>query len=285
MMEGFLPMPAESPRSLVAGSILDDLIGTVLESLAGSRAGVTVKDIRVGVFYTGVKLSTGHGGVAYTPSEDLPLEHAARHSYMPKAGSLQSLPIADVAGLAHSDNLLESAVGLATVNALAEMRYADGLAACRTIPDADAVDTIGVASTDTVTMVGAFPFIIRKLQGNVARLYVTERNPQAYSHYPLIPAERQEEVLTTADVVLITAETLVNHTLDAILPLCTRARAIALIGPTTPLCPEPLFSRGVTVVGGTHITDSDMMLRVIGEGGTGGPLWARGATKLNLVPA
>ena len=261
--------------------ILRSIATMVLEA---APTDVSVVDVRVGVFYTGVKLSTGHGGMAYTPSEELPLDHSQRHSYMPAAGKLSGMAARDAVKYAFSDNLLESAVGLATVNALAEHRYAVGGGAYRTVLDADGLDLVGVRATDTLTMVGAFPFFIRKLRDQVARMYVTERNLNAFGGYPLTPADRQAEVLEAADIVVVTAAALGNHTLDEILALCRRARAIAIVGPTTPLCPEPMFSRGVTVVGGTHIPDADAMLKVVSEGGTGGHLWLAGAVKVNLMP-
>ena len=33
---------------------------------------VTVDDLVLGIFFTGVKLSTGHGGVAFTPFGEIP---------------------------------------------------------------------------------------------------------------------------------------------------------------------------------------------------------------------
>ena len=264
---------------------LRDILQSVVEPIRTRARQVAIEDVRVGVFYTGVKLSTGHAGMAYTPSEELPLDHAKRHSYMPRAGSLRSLSAEELAGLAFSENLLEAAAGLAAINALAELGFESGWPGSQVIVDADALGLLGVRPDDTVTIVGAFPYFIRQLRDKVAQLYVTERNLQAYTGYPLTPSERQEEVLSASDVVIITAAALGNHTLDGILSLSKRARAIAVAGPTTPLCPRPLFERGVTVVGGTHIADGDALLRAVGEGGTGGQARAGGAVKVNLVPA
>ena len=272
-----LAKPAETEGAL------RDILDTVLEPVRTGARQVSVEDVRVGVFYTAVKLSTGHAGMAYCPTEDLPLDHMQRHSYMPRAGRLHTLGVEELAGLALSDNILEASAGLAAINALAELSFDRGWPGARVVADADALDLLGVRPEDTVTLVGAFPFFIRRLQGKVARLYVTERNPQAYSGYPLTPAERQEEALSASDVVVITAAALGNHTLDGILALCGRARSIALVGPTTPLCPGPLFERGVTVVGGTHVVDGDALLHAVGEGGTGGQVWSGGAVKVNLL--
>ncbi len=245
---------------------LRDIYEAVLESAQAGGRQVGVEDVRVGVFYTAVKLSSGHAGMAYCPSEELPLDHGKRHGYMPRAGSLHTLSVEDLAGLAFGGNLLEASAGLAAINALAELGFERGWPGARVVPDADALDLLGVRPDDTVTLVGAFPYFIRQLQGRVARLYVTERNLQAYAGYPLTPAERQEEALSASDVVIVTAAALGNHTLDGILALCRRAR-------------------GIAVVGGTHVVDGEALLHAVGEGGTGGQVWAGGAVKVNLLPA
>jgi uncharacterized protein (DUF4213/DUF364 family) len=276
-------MTDPSSKPAEAGVVLRDILEAVLEPVRAGGRQVSVEDVRVGVFYTAVKLSTGHAGMAYCATEELPLDHAKRHSYMPRAGRLHTLSVEELAGLAFSENLLESSAGLAAINALAELQYEAGWPGARVVEGADALDLLGVRPADTVTLVGAFPYFIRQLQGRVARLYVTERNLQAHAGYPLLPAERQAEALGESDVVVITAAALGNHTLDGILALCRRARGIAIAGPTTPLCPGPLFERGVTVVGGTHIADGDALLHAVSEGGTGGHVWAGGAVKVNLL--
>ena len=270
-------------KAAEADSALREIFEAVLEPVRAGTRRVGVEDVRVGVFYTGVKLSTGHAGMAYCPTEELPRDHAERHSYMPRAGSLRTLSVEALASLAFSDNMLEASAGLAAINALAELQFDVGWPGARVVADADALDLLGVRPDDTVTLVGAFPYFIRRLQGKVARLHVTERNPEAYTGYPLTPAEQQEAALAESDVVVITAAAIGNHTLDGILALCGRARGIAIAGPTTPLCPGPLFDRGVTVVGGTHVVDGDALLHAVGEGGTGGQVWRGGAVKVNLL--
>ena len=44
---------------------------------------------------------------------------------------------------------------------------------------------------------------------------------------------------------------------------------IAVIGPTASLLPEPLFERGVRVVGGVWVKRPDELLEVLAAGGSG----------------
>lgn len=68
---------------------------------------------------------------------------------------------------------------------------------------------------------------------------------------------------------VITGVTLVNHTLVPILNLAGKAKEIVVVGPTASVYPEPLFRRGVTVMGGVRITDASRMIHLIGEAGSG----------------
>ena len=48
-------------------TIIQELIKTMNKSLRGRQ--IKVEDIRIGVFYTAAKLSTGDAGVAFTPRD------------------------------------------------------------------------------------------------------------------------------------------------------------------------------------------------------------------------
>lgn len=72
-------------------SVISKTIGIIKEKSSNLLEGVWIDDLVIGVFFTGVKLSTGHAGVAFTPIGDVPEAvccptSAAR---MPQAGSLR----------------------------------------------------------------------------------------------------------------------------------------------------------------------------------------------------
>ncbi|NOR64533.1 MAG: Fis family transcriptional regulator, partial [Candidatus Scalindua sp.] len=54
-----------------------------------------------------------------------------------------------------------------------------------------------------------------------------------------------------------------------ILDLAKKAKEVVVVGPTASIYPEPLFKRGVTVMGGVRITDAVRMIHLIGEAGSG----------------
>ena len=79
---------------------------------------------------------------------------------------------------------------------------------------------------------------------------------------------------------IITGVTLVNHTLGPILQLARNARDIVVVGPTASVYPEPLFKRGVTVLGGVQVTDATKMIHLIGEAGSGYDFFEQCAEKI-----
>jgi len=97
-------------------------------------------------------------------------------------------------------------------------------------------------------------------------LYVMERNLTEPDE-DLLPDTACEEIVPTADVVIITGTALVNGTIDRLLELSTKAREVAVVGPTASIIPDPLFSRGATMIGGIKVVDPNRLLQVISEGG------------------
>ena len=65
------------------------------------------------------------------------------------------------------------------------------------------------------------------------------------SNVKIISADKSEEVLSKADVVSITGETLVNGTIDEILQFSENARTKIIYGPTSSFYPKALFERGI----------------------------------------
>jgi uncharacterized protein (DUF4213/DUF364 family) len=63
----------------------------------------------------------------------------------------------------------------------------------------------------------------------------------------IFPADKSKEVLSGADVVYITGETVVNGTLNELLEFSKNARTRIIYGPTSAFYPKVLFERGVDV--------------------------------------
>ena len=191
---------------------------------------------------------------------------------VPAAGELLNMQITGIMDYALDDNALKAAVGMATLNALSSILLADDT--CKYKPSAygNALDLVEITSEDTVAMVGAFPPFIKRIQEITKNLFVIDKNPKVVGKGDTIKiesADRLEEIITQANTLVITGVTLVNHTLGPILELAKKANEIVVVGPTASVYPEPLFKRGVTVMGGVRITDAARMIHLIGEAGSG----------------
>jgi len=53
-------------------TILNETARRVQDMLASEYDTITMERVMIGIFFTGVKLSNGAGGVSYTPVKDIP---------------------------------------------------------------------------------------------------------------------------------------------------------------------------------------------------------------------
>lgn len=266
-------------------SITKELVEIVRKSQVINRLKITPKDVRIGVFYTGVVLSTGHAGMSYTPAQEIPEAVCCprSHAKMPQAGHLLNFPVTDLMEYALDDNVLKAAVGLATINALSAILLEDDHCPYKPSAYGNALDLIQIAKEDTVVMVGAFPPFIKRIQEITSKLFVIEKNPRAAGKGDTVqiePEARLQELIPKGDILIITGVTLVNHTLEPILQLARNARDIVVVGPTASVYPEPLFNSGVTVLGGVRVTDAAKMIHLIGEAGSGYDFFEQCAEKV-----
>ena len=63
-----------------------------------------------------------------------------------------------------------------------------------------------------------------------------------------------------------------NNSLDEILAHCSLAAFVSIIGPTAGYFPDPLFARGVDVVGGRVVKKGKLFLQLLAEKNAGGML-------------
>lgn len=234
---------------------------------------LVVADVRIGVFYTAVRLGTGHVGVAFTPrnlSDTVCCPKSAAAA--PPAGRLAGQSAWELAAYASSPVPLRRAIGIATLNALSALAMARfGIPGGELLPGADALDIAGIQPTDRVGMVGAFTPFIKALKGRVSQLWIVDKHPEALKadEQPFWrPPEEATDMLAQADVAIITGSALVEGGMDELLDAARGARRVVLAGPTASPWPPPFFSRGVHVLGGIQVVNADKMMRIISEGGS-----------------
>lgn len=145
----------------------------------------------------------------------------------------------------------------------------------------DSIGGIDPQAGDHVGMVGLFTPLLKQVTAAGAQLTVIELNPDYAGHYDGYRVTLDAAALEDCNKVLSTSTILLNHTVDDMLAHCRNARRIVLIGPSAGCLPEPLFARGVTVVGGSWITDRAGFIDAL----RGGESWSGFAYKFALGAA
>jgi uncharacterized protein (DUF4213/DUF364 family) len=83
----------------------------------------------------------------------------------------------------------------------------------------------------------------------------------------LRPQEEAAAGLARCQIALITAASIVNHTIDGLLEAAGSCREVALLGASTPLVAEAFDTAAVTMLSGIVVMAPDEVLRVVSEGG------------------
>jgi uncharacterized protein (DUF4213/DUF364 family) len=237
--------------------ILDDILSTL-------KMEPTVKDIRQGLFHTGV-LTDRCGLAATLPRDALRQEHPS----VREPGDLLQKNTSDLVHMAYSDIITEAAIGMATINSLLEVdenRYLN-LNAGNLIAERGAGKKVAI--------VGHFPFI-PELRKAVKELWVIEKNPREGD----ATEAEASNFIPQADVVGITGTSFTNHTIEQLLGLCNPDAYVVILGDTAPLSPV-LFDYGIDAISGTKVVDPDLALRCVSQGATYRQI--RGILKLTMT--
>ncbi|MGH8011240.1 MAG: Rossmann-like domain-containing protein [Candidatus Binataceae bacterium] len=226
-----------------------------------------IQEVRVGLFYTAVQISSGHVGVAFTPRQT----REEIHSSTVPAGHLIGAHAWQFAEFAFAEASLQRAIGLATLNALSELAIIHyGHPRGRIIQGLDLSELAEVRASDRVVVVGGSVPFLKTCKTQVASLWIVDKRRES-----LRPEERQfwmwpnrtVETVRYADVVFISGASLVELDIDDLLRAAAGARRVLLVGPTTPLWGPPFFARGVHALVGMRVHDSAGLLRLVSEGG------------------
>jgi len=254
-------------------SVITETIQLIREKSPTPIHEVWVDDLVIGIFFTGVKLSTGHAGCAFTPIGEIPeavccSTSAAR---MPQAGDLEGRSVSEILNYSTDANVLKSAIGIATLNALSQWIVESGNErGYEIVKDKDGFDLLEIKPDETVTLTGAFGPYIRRLKMMGNPFYIVEKNPQTLRTDEIKYFKPESEMLSAiekSDAVIITGTAIVNHTIDGILSFITNGRRTAIIGPTASMIPDAFFERNVNVMAGVRILNPDLMVKILKQGG------------------
>jgi hypothetical protein len=192
------------------------------------------------------------------------------------AGLIGADALAVAQGWAHGEGA-ERTLGFAAVNALTRHLFDRA----GFVPP-DATDSIGGLAPqpgEHIGMVGYFPPLVKQVTACGARLTVLELKADLLGQGDGYRVTLDPRDLERCDKLLSTSTVLLNDTLDEVLSHCAAARAFAMIGPGASCLPDPLFRRGVTLLGGVWIEQAEAFKQALA---TGQP-WGRHARKFALA--
>ena len=230
--------------------VVEALLDRVRRSPAAKQ--VRTLDVRIGPFWTVVHTTVG-AGMASTmantarPHEGLPVTDAGR---------LHTRDPLELTTMLRSAAPTEAAVGLATVNALLG------------VPEGHVTQEKAVhilrdrCRNKRVAVIGQFPFA-ETLRPGCDRLWVFERSDRGGSD--VHTEDEMPELLPRAEIVAITATTLLNGTLDDVLEHVAADAWTLMLGPSTPMSPA-LFEIGFDVLCGTVVDDIPTVVSAVTQG-------------------
>ncbi len=241
------------------------LLKRLLEAGLPLARGKVLQRICIGLGYTAVELSEGLCGLAFTWFEPGCCE------LLPRETSFWDRPADLVLKGLLSPHPLERTVALAVLNALGGSRPQPFLSG-------DLLESLNLDREDQVAMIGYFEPLVRKLSGKVKTLWIFEREERVPGFYSESDLPRY---LPEANLVLISATTLLNQTLEDLLSLIKKAREVVLLGPSTPLFPEAFRFTPITLLSGIRVRSPEFVFRQVAQA-KGFPSLREGLEKVNL---
>ena len=233
------------PRGEIARRLFDSVFHR------GENA--VIEEVRIGLGYVGVRLDDRRMGLAAMLLHELP----SGCSVFPDAGRLAGSKARSLLrNLLEGQNQLTKALGLAAANAV--------LHAASGEDEKDSLSIMKLVSEDHVAMVGLFTPMVPKIEATGAKLTVIERNP---ARLAVLDKKESGRILKECTVAIITATALLNDTLEEVLNGLGNPRHVAILGPSTPLCPEIFQGTPVNHLGGAAVRDTKKVMQIISEGG------------------
>lgn len=255
-----LNLAGRFPIPRIAGAVLPKV--TVGEAVADCAADACR--------FMVLALDGGAGGISYLllPDGSLADYRALRSSDL--VGSRPE-ELADAFG---GDDPVRNMLGLAAINAICQQV----MRATGQVPEIapDSLGRMRLEAGDRVGMVGFFPPLIRRVQARGAELVIVEKKAELVERFPDLPVTLDVTALQRCNKVLCTGTTVLNDTLDEVLAHCRQAEHLSVVGPTAGYFPDPLFERGVHVLGGRFVDDAGRLLELI----AGGRKWGEATRKL-----
>tara|TARA_B100002003_G_scaffold251813_1_gene297789 strand:+ start:8732 stop:9646 length:915 start_codon:yes stop_codon:yes gene_type:complete len=199
-------------------------------------------------------LGDGTTGITYTGLDDalLDLQEPSRTRDLPGQS-----PVA-VAQLYAGESGWQRSLGMAAINAISQVVFKQSGYALPAMHKT--VQQLALTKGDHIGMVGYFPPLVEQVRADGIRLTVLELDERWLQDGDDFAVTLEPARLSECNKVLCTGTVLVNQTVDSALQHCRGAAQIMIVGPTVGCLPDPLFDRGLTMLGGTRVVDTEKFL-------------------------
>jgi uncharacterized protein len=212
--------------------------------------------------FCALELDDGSVGLCYVLLQDTLL----RLRGLDPAIGLSGAPALEVARWLISRQGAERAIGLAALNALS--RWFFDRAGWRPPASRDSLGTLDPQPGDHIGMIGLFTPLLSRVLASGAQLTVVELKPELVAEHAGWCVTLDAQALHACNKVLATGTLLLNDTLDEMLAHAAGASWLALVGPSVGCVPDDLFERGITLLGGSWVTDRASFLEALRAGQT-----------------
>ncbi len=224
-------------------TIIDDLLASAY--MASSDC--AVQDVLIGLHWTAVQ--SLYLGLAATQAE----ASCCFAEDISGTGHLHEKSAYELAEYLRSPRPLEASVGMAALNSFLRVDE-------QAVVELNARDLIIERGRGKrVALVGHFQFT-EEVRRAAAQLWVLELDLIPGD----LPAADAPQYLPQADVIGVTATTLLNGTFADLARLFPPQALVVMLGPSTPLS-TVLFDYGVDVLAGARVSEPGMILRYIGQ--------------------
>lgn len=218
------------------------LMQKVLKEAYPHLQGLKVIDGVIGISFVGVQLSNGRCHYVYLMREAIPSGDMIFQYGLQMIG-MDAWEVAQWALTGAED--VQRGLGVAALNAASPFYTADGDQAREEFND-------NISQEDTLGLIGYMPPVFKSLGHKVKQIYCFDRAIDMQGTVEgakVYPVSAQAQLLPLCNKVIITGTTMISHTTEQIIAMCTGASEIQLSGFSVPFYPDAYRDSGLTALG------------------------------------
>lgn len=206
-------------------------------------------------------LEGGAAGISFVLIGDA--SDAAAYNKLHPEQFLGKDPVAFALEFGSADPVKEM-ISLAAVNAVSH--YAMEQMGLEVDTTSDSLGLLELSAGDRLGMVGLFMPLMKAVRETGAELVVIEKKAALVEKFPHLKISLDPAALKNCNKVLCTGTTILNNSLDDVMAHCDPDAFVSIVGPTAGYFPDPVFTRGVDVVGGRMVQDGERFFELLAQG-------------------